>query len=229
MNPGVHAEDAKEMNEVSRPVQIALLAVVLFAAAWFVALKPGDDAAPAPAPAETTAAAPAPAPTTPETTAAAPEPTTEAAAQPAGGTAATASVSEVAATGATRASTAILTDKGAAPTGDDDVVQISALPSDVRRAISRKKVVVLLFWNPKAADDRSVKASVRKTDRHGGKVFVKIDTTKHVSAYSGITGGAQVLQTPTIITVDRRKQARTLVGYVDSATLDQAVRAALTR
>jgi hypothetical protein len=214
------------MNQVSRPVQIALLAVALFAVAWFVALKPGDNAtttAAAPAPAQTTAAPPA-AQTTPQTTA--PSPTTQSPAQPAA-TPATGSVEEVAATGATRASAAVLTDSGAAADPSAAQVQVSALPSDVRKAISSKRVVVLLFWNNKGADDRAVFNSVKHLNRRGGKVFVKTDSAKHVSDYSGITGGAQVLQTPTVVVVDKRKRAITLPGYVDGATIDHVVRIAL--
>lgn len=214
------------MNQVSRPVQIAVLAVALFAVAWFVALKPGDsttETAATPAPAQTTAAAP-PAQTTASS---APAPTSQSSPQPAA-TPVTGGVEEVAATGAARASAAIVTDSGAAPSQSAAAVQVSALPTDVRRAISRKRVVVLLFWNNKGADDRAVFNSVKHLNRRGGKVFVKTDSAKHVSDYSGITGGAQVLQTPTVIVVDKRKRASTLPGYVDGATIDHLVRIALS-
>jgi hypothetical protein len=219
------------MTQVSRPVQIALLAVALFAVAWFVALKPGDSTeatpAAAPAPVQTTAAS-APAQTTPQTTASsAPAPTTQSSAQPAA-TPATGSVAEVAATGAARASAAVVTDSGAAASPSAAEVEVSALPAAVRRAISKKRVVVLLFWNNKGADDRAVFGSIKHLNRRHGKVFVKTDSAKHVSAYSGITGGAQVLQTPTVVVVDKRKRAITLPGYVDGATLDHVVRIALS-
>jgi type IV secretory pathway VirB10-like protein len=215
------------MTEVSRPVQIALLAVVLFAVAWFVALKPGDSnestTAAAPAPAQTTAASePTPTKTTAEK---APEPTTQSSAQPAE-TPAKGSVEEVAAVGADRASAAVVRASGtpsASAQVDDDVVEVSALPADVRRAISKKQVVVLLFWNNKGADDVAVFRSVKHLSRRGGRVYVKTDSAKHVSDYSGITGGAQVLQTPTVIVVDRKKKAITLPGYVDGATINHVV------
>jgi hypothetical protein len=213
------------MTQVSRPVQIALLAVALFAVAWFVALKPGDsttETAATPAPAQTTAAAPA-AQTTP---ASAPAPTTQSSAQPAA-TPATGSLEAVAAVGADRASAAVLSDSGAAANPSAAAVQVSALPSDVRKAINKKQVVVLLFWNTKGADDNAVYTSVKHLNRRDGKVFVKTDSAKHVSDYSGITGGAQVLQTPTVVVVDTRKRAITLPGYVDAATIDHVVHVAL--
>jgi hypothetical protein len=221
------------MTEVSRPVQIALLAVVLFAVAWFVALKPGDSneatTAAAPAPAQTTpASAPAAEPTPAKTTAEqAPEPTTQSSAQPTA-TPATGSVEEVAAVGADRASASVVSTTGTAADPNAALVEVSALPADVRRAISKKQVVVLLFWNRKGADDSAVFRSVKHLNRRGGKVYVKTDSARHVSAYSGITGGAQVLQTPTVIVVDRNKKAITLPGYVDGATIDHVVRIAVS-
>ncbi len=50
------------MNQVSRPMQIALAAVLVFAALWFVALKPKDDAAEPVAAGPVTPAATTPAP-----------------------------------------------------------------------------------------------------------------------------------------------------------------------
>jgi hypothetical protein len=44
-----------------------------------------------------------------------------------------------------------------------------------------------------------------------------------ISRYNRITRGAEVEQSPTVVVVDRELNARTLVGYVDTASIDQAV------
>lgn len=63
-----------DVDQVSLPMRIALMAVLAFAGLWFVALrpKPPQAAAPTPAPAPQTAAKPAPAASKPTTAKAAP-------------------------------------------------------------------------------------------------------------------------------------------------------------
>src|SRR3569623_184831 len=57
LNFGRGAADNAGVDQVSRPMQIALVAVVLLAGMWFTVLKPkpADDSAPAPAPAASSA------------------------------------------------------------------------------------------------------------------------------------------------------------------------------
>ena len=50
-----------------------------------------------------------------------------------------------------------------------------ACPLRVLRAIGDRKVVVLLFWNPKAADDRAVRKALAGIDRHHHKVLAHAD------------------------------------------------------
>ena len=59
---------------------------------------------------------------------------------------------------------------GAAATPAQD---LKGLPKPVRNAIRDDKVLVLLFWNEKSADDRAVRAALSKVDRWDGRVFVK--------------------------------------------------------
>jgi hypothetical protein len=97
------------------------------------------------------------------------------------------------------------------------------LPLPVLKAIADEKVLVLLFWNPKSPDDRAVKRAVARTDRWGGDVFVRTANVDSVSRYGKITRGADVDQSPTVVVVDRKLKAESLVGYVDTRSVDQAV------
>ena len=100
---------------------------------------------------------------------------------------------------------------------------LKGLPKPVRKAIRDDKVLVLLFWNGKSADDRAVKAALGKVDRWDGRVFVEAAPIKQISKYGRIARGVSVEQSPTVVVADRDLRAETLVGYVDRATIDQAV------
>jgi len=185
-----------------RPVILALVGTVLFAGLFmFTRSRSGSDTASTPeaTPAQTTPATPAPA----EQSA----PNTDSAAPPA-------------ATGPNA--------KGAAATADSKTSG-EGLPVAVGRALDKKKVVVLLFWNRKAVDDRSVHASVARLSRHGGQVAVFDDTVKNLSHYTRITATAQVTQTPSLVIVDRRGSAQVQTGYLDFETIDQFVDTARKR
>jgi hypothetical protein len=101
------------------------------------------------------------------------------------------------------------------------------LPLRVIRALGERKVVVLLFWSPKAAEDRAVRKALGGIDRHKGKVLAQATHIKRIAAYGQITRGADVEQSPTVVVVDRNRKVETLVGYVDRTTIDQAVTDAL--
>jgi hypothetical protein len=100
---------------------------------------------------------------------------------------------------------------------------LKGLPKPVRRAIRQDKVLVLLFWNEKSADDRAVHKSLAKVRTHGGRVFVSSAPLKQISKYGRIARGVSVEQSPTIVIADRNLKAETLVGYVDPTTINQAV------
>jgi hypothetical protein len=103
------------------------------------------------------------------------------------------------------------------------------LPAPVQRALDAKKVVVVLFWNPRGVDDRSVKSSVDRLPRHHGKVAVFSDSVKHLSRYTRITAATNVSQTPTLVIVNRKGQAELQTGYLDYQTIGQYVANGLRR
>jgi hypothetical protein len=100
---------------------------------------------------------------------------------------------------------------------------LKGLPKGVRAAIRKDKVLVLLFWNEKSADDRLVRKSLDKVRTWDGRVFVQAAPLKKISRYGRIARGVNVEQSPTIVVADRDLKAETLVGYVDPTTINQAV------
>jgi len=126
---------------------------------------------------------------------------------------------EAAAGSATKKENAAKPNAPAATPAED----LKGIPAPVRKAIRKDKVLVLLFWNEKSADDRAVRASLRKVDRWNGRVFVQAAPLKQISKYGRIARGVSVEQSPTVVIADRDLRAETLVGYVDRATIDQAV------
>ena len=127
------------------------------------------------------------------------------------------SVDGVAAGTATRAG------KAAQPGATAVARNLDGLPQPVRRAIRRDKVLVLLFWNEKSADDRAVRRSLRKVRTHADRVFVHAAPIEQISRYGRIARGVSVEQSPTIVIADRDLKAQTLVGFVDPVSINQAV------
>src|SRR5215211_156213 len=223
------------MSQISPPIRILLLCAVAFMAAWMLFLRPKDDAG---TPAAATPTAPSSRPVEAggakadslagkavekanEATAAQ-DARAEELAGGAGETAASAPSTTAAAAADEPTATADdhgkLTKKAAAAGG---------LPLRVLRALGERKVVVLLFWTPRAAEDKAVRKALGGIDRHKGKVVAHATHVKRIAAYGQITRGADVEQSPTIVVVDRNRKVEALVGYVDRVTIDQAVTDAL--
>jgi hypothetical protein len=221
------------MSQISPPIRILLVCALAFLAAWMLFLRPKDDAG---TPAVATPTAPSSRPVEDggakadslagkavekanEATAAQ-DARAEELAGGAGETAAAPSATATTAADPTAASgkPGKLTNKAAAAGG---------LPIRVLRALGERKVVVLLFWSPKAAEDKAVRKALTGVDRHKGKVLAHATHVKRIAAYQQITRGANVEQSPTVVVVDRNRKVETLVGYVDRVSIDQAVTDAL--
>jgi len=222
------------MSQISPPIRILFICAVAFLATWMLFLRPKDDAG---TPAAATPTAPSTRPVeaggdkSGSLAGKAVEQANEATAaqdaraeELAGGAGETAAAPSV--TAATPTATA---EEPAVELGKltQDAAAAGGLPLRVLRALGDRKVVVLLFWSPKAADDKSVRKSLRGVDRHDGKVLAHAAHIKRIAAYGQITRGADVEQSPTIVVVDRNRKVDTLVGYVDRVTIDQAVTDAL--
>jgi hypothetical protein len=102
------------------------------------------------------------------------------------------------------------------------------LPVRVQRALDAHKVVVILFWNRKGVDDRSVKSSLDSLPKRK-KVAVFADGVKHLSKYTRITAAANISTTPSLVVVNRKGQAEVIAGYLDRQTISQYIQNALRR
>jgi hypothetical protein len=119
--------------------------------------------------------------------------------------------------------------QGAAPAADKGEQGGRGLPSGVAKALDAKKTVVVLFWNKSGVEDRSVKNSVDRLPRRGGKTAVFTDKVTNLSNYTRVTAAASVNQTPSMVIVNPKGQAEVLNGYYDFQTIRQFVRNAARR
>lgn len=101
--------------------------------------------------------------------------------------------------------------------------ELKGLPKPVRKAIRADKVLVMLFSDGKSFDDKVVEKALTKVNRWDGRVYVHTAPLSKISQYGRITRGAGVEQSPTVVVADPELRTETLVGYVDRATIDQAV------
>jgi len=229
------------MSQISPPIRILLVAVIGLCAAYFLFLRPKEEAVPA-------AAAP-PAATTPvpakdpgalthskpgaivQKATADTQNASDRAEQAAGtsqgiddgktdGTTSVGPASSGVNTNPVTKAPATGQTSAPAPITND---ALASLPKGVRHAIKQRKVIALLFWNNRSYDDRAVRRELKHVSTYGKQVFVAARPIKNVARYQAITRGVDVEQSPTIVVVDSNLKAVTLVGYVDRDTIDQAV------
>jgi hypothetical protein len=200
------------VSQISPPIRVLLVCAVAFLGAWMLFLRPKDEAIP---PAET---ATPPNTQTSEPAVSGPGKAVEAAQEAVA--AANGEQTGEAATASTPKAQKPAQGAAATAAGAGD---LKGVPKSVRKAIRGNDVVVLLFWNREASDDRAVRAALRKVDRWDGRVHVEAASIKTISRYGRITRGADVEQSPTVVVVDPELHVETLVGYADTATIDQLV------
>jgi hypothetical protein len=103
------------------------------------------------------------------------------------------------------------------------------LPAPVKTALDAHKVIVILFWNKRGVDDRSVKASLDSLPRRKRKIAYFSDRVENLARYTRITSAATISTTPALVVVNRKGQAEVINGYLDRQTLGQYVQNALRR
>jgi hypothetical protein len=132
-----------------------------------------------------------------------------------------------------------------AQSGPDRVPARQAL---VERALKEDKIAVILFWNPKGADDVADQAelklleavhhlipalarrvpAVRAELKHSGleleKKFAAFEArADQVTSFGTITRGVQVYETPTLLVVNPHGQVTTITGLTDAFAIEQAI------
>ncbi len=203
------------MGSLPRPLLAVLLAVIAAAAAWLVVFKPDSSSVNAPSPATVQAAV---AQGAAHATSAKP-----------GATAASHAAARHAATQAT-AHPSAKAHARARP------AQVSARPpatpqsrvTEVDAALAADQVLAVLFYNPAASDDQAAAREVTAIPSHHGEVVRVAVPIRELSNYTAITGHVQVDGSPTLVVINRKHDAQTLVGYADQLEYDQLVVAALS-
>lgn len=209
------------MQQISPPLRIALVAISLLGAVWFVALRPkADTSAQAPLPQAPGVAglssAAGKAQGAAQASSASVERSEQAAAAASGDKAAADVVkTEVtvtktpAATRATKTATAAKRATRANP----------AAP--LLAALDRGRVVVLLFRNS-STDSSAVAAMVRTIDKRT-KVVARVVSISDVGRYRTFTADTPVSQAPTTMVIGPKRRAKVIVGFTSTGEIGQAV------
>ncbi|MBJ7471139.1 MAG: hypothetical protein JHD16_07545 [Solirubrobacteraceae bacterium] len=240
------------MNQVSKPMQIALGAVLVFAVLWFVALRPKEPAI------EPVAATPAtPAATTPASdaggdpaqtglgkavetakngaaaadasTAAKEQQTGEETSTPAATTAPAADATQPAAQGTPAAAAS----KDAAPKGESSNVSAAQRRADsairsIKRDLAARRAVVVLIWSKSGKEDTVLYRRIKNDiDRRGGRVRTYFIPVAQVGRYDGLLAGLAVGQTPSTIVIAPNNEAKVLGGLTSTERIDRLTSAAL--
>jgi hypothetical protein len=220
------------VDKISLPFRIVLIVALVFAVVWFLVLrpKPVTGGEPAVTPPGVTGLANDVAKANKAVDASnAAAARREAAANAVGGSSTTKPSATTATTATAKpakpakaATPAAAPAKPAKPGLADD-----AAPGDPSRpllaSVDAGKVVVVLFWNKNASDDRATRRGLRSIDLHGGKVVASAVPIGDVGRYEAITRGVQVLESPTLLVIGAGGKARAITGYTQAKEIDQAV------
>jgi hypothetical protein len=240
------------MTQVSRPMQIALAATLLLLAVWFVALRPKSSthaesaAAPSAAPAQTTQAPAGPtapgtagltravdkahgAVTTANGDAARAEQTSADGATPAGSASGPAQPSAAANAGASARAATPPAKPHARHAAAPARRRAAASPRvrAVKAALRDHRAVAIAFVDPHTADARAVAGEIRHVSHFGGRAVTLAVPLTSLSAYDFITKSVEVTVAPTVVIVDPRRHATTIVGFADRGEIEQRLADAL--
>jgi len=90
----------------------------------------------------------------------------------------------------------------------------------VEAQLAQGKIALILFWEPKGAEDLSVRRALQHLH---GKLAVNIALAGQVASFGTITRGIQVYGTPTLLIVDKQGRTITLTGLQDAFAIQQAI------
>jgi hypothetical protein len=94
----------------------------------------------------------------------------------------------------------------------------------VEAQLAKGRTVVILFWNPKGADDDSVHSALRSLRSEHLNIDIQEASASQVASFGTITRGVQVYGTPTLLIVNKKGQAKTLTGLQETYAISQAIR-----
>lgn len=117
----------------------------------------------------------------------------------------------------------------------------------VERALKEGKIAVILFWNPKGADDTVDALELQRLQaiHHLVQPYAKVPAVRHVleksgeeltknfaifkatasqvTSYGTITAGLQIYSTPTLLVIDKQGKTIVLTGLQDAFSIEQAI------
>lgn len=209
-------------------MQIALLATVLIAVVWLVALRPKPASVGAGAGAPTTPAQQAP--SAPGATGLAKAvDKAHGAVDTASADAQRAAASSAEATPATPAGSAGAPAAPSKPakepaTGGVHHAHRAAADPNVRMirgALRHRKAIAIAFVNPRVSDARAVSEELRHVGSLGGRAVTLSVPIAQLSRYGFITREVDVTVAPTTIVIGPHRRATTIVGFADRFEIEQ--------
>ena len=220
-------------------MQIALAAVLVFAAVWFVALRPSSGSTSSSTPTPTPVAAkPAPGPNAPgeaglrraigkaHGAAAASDRNAQTLRNRSNGVDGPNAAPVAPARGAAAGAAAVKPRAGARPIVGAGP-GLRGVPGRVQRALARHQVVALLFYNRAGSDDRAVQAAFARLREPRSRVLVATAPIAQLSRFGVVTHVVSVFASPTVVIFDRTGQPTTLVGFADRTEIQQRIDDAL--
>jgi hypothetical protein len=81
----------------------------------------------------------------------------------------------------------------------------------------------MLFYNPKAPDDREVKQELAAVPSSGGKVVSLAVPLFELSFYPVVTSQVPVTMSPTLVIINPLRQASTIEGFADGFEISQRI------
>jgi len=228
------------MSQVSRPVLIVLLVTVAFAGVWLVALRPKSDDSGSGSGAAKSSAPDAPGVKGLTKSIAkakgAVKVSQDNAAKVGAADAATGGGAAAPSTGSASASSSpssSASGSASVPAGKLHAVagKVSAATARnvaaVDRGLRQRKVVALLFYNPRSSDDAAVRREFARLSTRGGRVVLVASPLAALSSFGAVTQKVQVTEASSVIVFDHKGKASAIVGFTTDAEMSQRISDAL--
>jgi hypothetical protein len=97
----------------------------------------------------------------------------------------------------------------------------------VTQALKEHKVLALLVYNPAAADDRAVNSELKSIPTLSGRVVKLTVPVQDLGGFSSLLNEVPVNFSPTLVLIDKHRQADEIAGFADTFEIAQRVDAAL--
>jgi hypothetical protein len=102
-------------------------------------------------------------------------------------------------------------------------VSVPANQKRVEAELNSGKIAVILFWDPRGADDSAVHRAVQSLNHSKLGIAISYAGSNQVATFGTITRGVQVDGTPTLLVVNKKGQTFTLTGLQDDFAIEQAI------